>query len=134
MGKQPVAGQKKSKDSISKAAQQAKGGAKKWTKGKVKEKADNAVFLDQATYDRILTAIPKLGKHISTSGLIEKFKIVGSIARILLRKAVEAGTIRSIDAHSKQTIYTPIVQAVPAVAVVEVKEVGAKKEKATKKK
>ena len=106
----------------------------KWTKGKVKEKADNAVFLDQATYDRILTAIPKLGKHISTSALIEKFKIVGSIARILLRKAAEAGTIRSVDAHSKQTIYTPVAQAVPVVAAVEAKDAGAKKEKAPKKK
>lgn len=132
----PKAVEKKSKDSIAKAATQKKGGAKKWTKGKVKEKADHAVFVDKATYDRIITAIPKLGKHISTSALIEKFKIVGSIARILLRKCVENGSIRAIEHHSRQTLYTPIAQAVDTSkpAATEAKEAGTKKEKAPKKK
>jgi small subunit ribosomal protein S25e len=123
MGKQPVQGQKKSKDAIAKAASQKKAGAKKWTKGKVKEKADNAVFLDQATYDRLITGIPKLGKHISTSTLIEKYKIVGSIARTLLRRCVENGSIRPVESHSRQTLFTPIAQAVEAtkVAAVEAK-------------
>jgi hypothetical protein len=39
-----------------------------------------------------------------------------------------------VDAHSKQTIYTPVAQAVTVVAAVETKETGAKKEKAPKKK
>ena len=90
----------------------------KWTKGKVHEKSDNAVFVDQATYDRILTSIPKLGKHISTTHLIEKFKIVGSLARVFLKKAVANGSIRSVESHSKQAIYTPTVQAVPEKAAV----------------
>jgi small subunit ribosomal protein S25e len=83
----------------------------KWTKGKVHEKSDHAVFLDQATYDRILTAIPKLGKHISTTHLIDKFKIVGSVARILLRKAVANGSIKAVEQHSRQGLYTPSVVA-----------------------
>ena len=70
MGKQPTTGQKKSKDSIAKAATQKKGGHKKWTKGKAKEKSDNQVFLDQATYERLMTGIPKLGKHISVSSVV----------------------------------------------------------------
>lgn len=86
MGKQPTQGQKKSKDQIAKAASQKKGGHKKWTKGKAKEKVDNACFLDQATYDRLMTGIPKLGKHISVSSVIEKYKVLGSIARIMLRR------------------------------------------------
>jgi small subunit ribosomal protein S25e len=90
--------------------------------------------LDRATYDKILTGIPKAGKHISTSLVIEKFKVVGSIARVLLKRAAENGSIRSVETHSKQTIYTPV--AVVEKAVVEqVKEVaatGAKKEKAPK--
>lgn len=86
MGKQPTTGQKKSKDSIAKAATQKKGGHKKWTKGKAKEKSDNAVFLDQATYDRLMTGIPKLGKHISVSGVVEKYKVIGGIARTLLQR------------------------------------------------
>ncbi len=55
MGKQPTQGQKKTKDVIAKAASQKKGGHKKWTKGKAKEKSDHAWFLDQATYDRLMT-------------------------------------------------------------------------------
>jgi hypothetical protein len=46
---------------------------------------------------------------------------------------VENGSIRSVENHSRQTLYTPVVQAVEKVAVVETKEV-AKKEKAPKKK
>lgn len=84
----------------------------KWTKGKVHEKSDHAVFLDQATYDRILTAIPKLGKHISTTALIDKFKVVGSVARALLRRAVANGSIRSVEQHSRQGLYTPVAVAV----------------------
>ena len=86
MGKQPTQGQKKSKDSIAKAASSKKGGHKKWTKGKAKEKVDNACFLDQATYDKLIGLIPKLGKHISISGVVEKYKVQSSIARILLRR------------------------------------------------
>lgn len=86
MGKQPTTGQKKSKDSIAKAASQKKGGHKKWTKGKAKEKSENAVFLDQATYERLMTGIPKLGKHISVSSVIEKYKVIGGIARTLLQR------------------------------------------------
>lgn len=86
MGKQPTQGQKKSKDTIAKAASQKKGGHKKWTKGKAKEKVDNACFLDQATYDKLMGAIPKLGKHISLSIVVDKFKIQNSIARILLKR------------------------------------------------
>ena len=105
----PKAVVKKGKAEISKAATKKKPAAKKWTKGKVKEKSDNAVFLDQATYDRYLTIIPKLGRHISTTHLIEKFKVVGSIARILLRKCVANGSIKCTEAHSKQALYTPTV-------------------------
>ena len=70
MGKQPVQGQKRSKEAIAKTASRTKAGVKKWTKGKAKEKADNAVLLDQAAYDRLISGIPKLGKHISSSTLI----------------------------------------------------------------
>lgn len=131
MGKQPTQGQKKSKDAISKAASSKKAAPKKWTKGKAKEKVDNACFLDQATYDKILTAIPKLGKHISTSIVIDKFKVLGSIARIMLKRCEENGTLKRTESHSRQALYYPAVAAVEKPAA-EVKET--KKEKAAKKK
>ena len=46
MGKQPTMGQKKSKDAIARAAAASrKGQKKKWSKGKVKEKANFEVFV-----------------------------------------------------------------------------------------
>ena len=88
--------------------------------------------MDQATYDRILTGIPKLGKHISTAAVVEKYKVVGSIARTMLRKAAENGSIRCVEAHSKQALYTPTqVAEKPAatVAAAETKEAGKKGKK-----
>lgn len=123
--------EKKGKADIAKAATQKKGGVKKWTKGKAKEKAENAVFVDKATYDRVLLGIPKLGKFVSTSAVIDKFKVVGSVARALLKKCVENGSLATIEKHSKQTIYTPIVQVETKAAVAE--NAPAQKAKAPKK-
>jgi hypothetical protein len=44
-----------------------------------------------------------------------------------LKKCVENGSLRSVENHSRQTIYTPIAQVAEKVAVVETKEAGAKK-------
>src|SRR6266700_2098725 len=57
---------------------------KKWSKGKVKDKAVHAVSLDKPTYDRILKEVPTF-KFISQSILIERLKINGSLARIAIR-------------------------------------------------
>merc|ERR1712080_633427 len=54
------------------AAAQSKGGAakkKKWSKGKVKDKANNAVVCDKPTFDRIMKEVPTF-KMISQSVLI----------------------------------------------------------------
>jgi ribosomal protein S25 len=69
------------------------------------------------THDRIIANIPKLGKHISTTHLIEKYKIVGSVARALLKKAVENGSIRSVEQHSRQALYTPTQEALEKIQV-----------------
>ena len=89
----------------------------KWTKGKAKEKVDHAVFVDKATYERLITGIPKLGKHISLSQVIEKFKVVGSIARLVLRHLVDSGAIKSSETHSKQGLYYPVAVAAEKVTV-----------------
>lgn len=106
--------------------------SQKWTKGKVKEKADHAVFLDKATYDKYITGIPKIGKHISVSHLIDKFKIVGSVARALLKKCVENGSLVSVEKHSRQALFTPVAlpeKPVAAVAATAEGKEGAKKGK-----
>ena len=100
----------------------------KWTKGKTKEKAEHAVFIDKETYDRMLTGIPKLGKHISVSAVIEKYKVVGSIARILLKTCEEKGTLKSVERHSKQALYYSTVAPVEKAAETQPAKQG-KKEK-----
>lgn len=101
---QAKAVERKTKDQIAKSASQKKKGVKKWTKGKVKEKVNNAVFLDKAGYDKIINDIPKQGKYISVSSIIEKFKVGGSIARVLLRQLIQTGALRRVDPQSKQYI------------------------------
>ncbi|KXN92859.1 40S ribosomal protein S25-A [Leucoagaricus sp. SymC.cos] len=78
---------------------------KKWSKGKVKDKAQHAVSLDKATYDRIIKEVPTF-KLISQSILIERLKINGSLARTAIRHLKKEGLIRPIVQHSAQLIYT----------------------------
>ncbi|TFK43051.1 ribosomal protein S25 [Crucibulum laeve] len=78
---------------------------KKWSKGKVKDKAQHAVTLDKATFDRIIKEVPAF-KFISQSILIERLKINGSLARVAIRHLEKEGQIKRIVHHSAQLIYT----------------------------
>merc|ERR1712007_225062 len=95
MGKQPTMGQKKTKEAIAKAAAASKkGGKKKWSKGKVKDKLNNACFLDKKTYDKYCTEMSKM--HLITiSNLADRFKIIGSLARPMIKKMLEEGKVRA---------------------------------------
>lgn len=109
----PKAVEKKSKTQIQKAAtSKKKGAAKKWTKGKVKDKVDHACFLEPVTHDKMINSIPKIGRYIGVSTIIEKYKVYGSVARMMLRKCVENGSLQVIDKHGRQSIYAPTVQIV----------------------
>jgi small subunit ribosomal protein S25e len=78
---------------------------KKWSKGKVKDKANHAVTLDKATYDRILKEVPGF-KFVSQSILIERLKINGSLARLAIRHLENEGQLRRIVHHHGQLVYT----------------------------
>ncbi|KAH9483090.1 40S ribosomal protein S25 [Psilocybe cubensis] len=78
---------------------------KKWSKGKVKDKAQHAVSLDKATYDRIMKEVPSF-KFVSQSILIERLKINGSLARVAIRHLERDKLIKRIVHHSAQLIYT----------------------------
>ena len=47
----------------------------KWSKGKQKEKVNNAVLFDQATYDKLLSEVPKY-KQITPSVLSERLRVI----------------------------------------------------------
>ena len=77
-----------SKNAQAQKGKAAKGGKtkkKSWTKVKVKEKLNNAVFLDQKQFERMTKDIPKL-LCITRAVLCEKFKIGGSVARALIKQ------------------------------------------------
>ncbi|KAG6840639.1 hypothetical protein C0991_005404 [Blastosporella zonata] len=78
---------------------------KKWSKGKVKDKAVHAVSLDKATFDRIMKEVPTF-KFISQSILIERLKIGGSLARVAIKHLERDGQIKRIVHSSNQLIYT----------------------------
>ena len=66
----------------------AKGGKakkKSWTKVKVKEKLNNAVYLEKAGFERMLKEVPKI-LCVTRAVLCEKFKVGGSIARALIKE------------------------------------------------
>ena len=82
-----------------------KKGKKKWNKGKVKDKAQHVVLLDQDKYDRIMKDVPTY-KYVSVSVLVDRLKIGGSVARVALRQLERDGIITPVVKHSKQAIYT----------------------------
>jgi len=87
------------------AANSSKGKKKKWSKGKMKEKVNNQVLFDKATYEKLQAEVPKY-KMITPSVLSDRLRINGSLARAAIRELSEAGLIRPIATHSKQQIYT----------------------------
>merc|ERR1712176_784204 len=70
----------------------AKGKKKSWTKTKVKEKLNNAVFLDEKQFERMVKEVPKI-LCVTRAVLIEKFKIGGSIARALIKELCKKNLI-----------------------------------------
>ena len=80
----PPKTQQKSKAQKMAAAQASKGKKKKWSKGKMREKAANQVLFDKETYDRFYKEVPKM-KCITISSVTERFKIGGALARRAFR-------------------------------------------------
>merc|ERR1712124_121795 len=70
----------------------AKAKKKSWTKTKVKEKLNNAAYLDEKQFERMLKEVPKI-LCVTRAVLIEKFKIGGSIARALIKDLSKRGLI-----------------------------------------
>nr|ABY60448.1 ribosomal protein S25 [Adonis aestivalis var. palaestina] len=78
---------------------------KKWSKGKQKEKVNNMVLFDQASYDKLLSEAPKY-KLITPSILSDRLRVNGSLARRAIKDLTAKGAIRMISAHASQQIYT----------------------------
>nr|AAD22303.1 40S ribosomal protein S25 [Arabidopsis thaliana] len=79
--------------------------SRKRSKGKQKEKVNNMVLFDQATYDKLMSEAPKF-KLITPSILSDRLRINGSLARKAIRDLMVKGTIRMVSTHSSQQINT----------------------------
>merc|ERR1711861_2016 len=99
------ASKKSMKDFLAKTKSGASKSKKKWSKGKVREKLNNAVTFDQATYDKMMKEAATF-KLVTPSVLSERLKINGSLARRAIQQLLQAGSIRCIDKHSAQLLYT----------------------------
>ncbi|XP_024395558.1 small ribosomal subunit protein eS25w [Physcomitrium patens] len=103
-----MAPKKKETPQAAKPAKSGGGGKqkkKKWSKGKQKEKVNNMVLFDQATYDKLLSEVPKF-KLVTPSVLSDRLRITGSLARKAIKELMAKGTIRLVAAHANQQIYT----------------------------
>ena len=87
------------------AAASKTGKKKKWSKGRVKDKAQNAVAFDKPLYERVLKEVPTF-KMITPSVLIDRLKINGSLARIAIRHFEREGQIKRIIHHHGQWLYS----------------------------
>merc|ERR1711918_174430 len=93
------------KDFLAKSKSGASAKKKKWSKGKVREKLNNAVCFDQNTYDRMMKEAATF-KLVTPSAISERLKINGSLARRSIQELLKAGVIKLVDKHSAQYIYT----------------------------
>ncbi|EAT37433.1 AAEL010573-PA [Aedes aegypti] len=98
--KQPQKTQKKKEGSGGGKAKK-----KKWSKGKVRDKLNNQVLFDKATYEKLYKEVPAY-KLITPSVVSERLKIRGSLAKRGLRELCQKGLIRMVVHHHAQVIYT----------------------------
>jgi len=139
--KDPKAGAK----APAKAPKKKEGGGgkakkKKWSKGKTRDKLNNLVLFDKATYDKLYKEVPTY-KLITPSIVSERLKVRGSLARRALLELTEKGLIKQVVAHRSQFIYTRVTKdnedeaAEGGVVAVEKapKQKKSKKEKAAEK-
>merc|ERR1712226_765269 len=80
---------------------------KKWSKGKTRDKLNNLVLFDKATYDKLMKEVPSY-KLITPSIVSERMKVQGSLARKALQELQTKGLIRQVVKHRSQLIYTRV--------------------------
>ncbi|KAF0291394.1 40S ribosomal protein S25 [Amphibalanus amphitrite] len=103
--KQPQKTQKKKEGSGGGKAKK-----KKWSKGKVRDKLNNLVLFDKATYDKLYKEVPSY-KLITPSVVSERLKVRGSLARAALIELHSKGLIKLVTKHHAQMIYTRTIAA-----------------------
>ena len=78
---------------------------KKWSKGKVRDKLNNMVLFDKATYDKLYKEVTTY-KLITPSVVSERLKVRVSLAKAGLRELLSKGLIKQVVHSSNQLVYT----------------------------
>ena len=105
---------KKDSKAQSKAAKASSGGGKqkkkKWSKGKNKEKVNNAILFDKTSFEKMLTEVPKF-KMITISILSDRLRVNCSLARRALAVlVVRAAPSRAAACKSRARGAPPVLQ------------------------
>ncbi len=67
---------------------------------------NNAVFVDQKTYEKITKEAPRI-LTLTVSTMVDKFKINGAVARRVLRDLLSKGLVRQCGDHNAHfTLYS----------------------------
>nr|ACD88890.1 small subunit ribosomal protein 25 [Caenorhabditis brenneri] len=78
---------------------------KKWSKGKVRDKLNNMVLFDQATYDKLYKEVITY-KLITPSVVSERLKVRASLAKAGLKELQAKGLVKCVVHHPGQVVYT----------------------------
>jgi len=104
-------------DKAAKPTQKAKpsgGGGKakkkKWSKGKVRDKVNNMVLFDQATYDKMYKEVTTY-KLITPAIVSERMKCRVSLAKQGLLELMAKNLIKQVVHHGSQLVYTRTTKA-----------------------
>ena len=105
MGPKKQADTKKAPSQKPKPSGGSKQKKKKWSKGKTRDKLNNAILFDKPTEEKLMKEVPSY-KLITPSVVSERLKVRASLARSALERLCQQGLIKEIDRHHAQRIYT----------------------------
>jgi small subunit ribosomal protein S25e len=77
----------------------------KWSKGKVRDKLNNAVLMDPQTYEKLVKEVPSY-KLITPAIISDRLRVRGSLARRAITELANKGLIKPVYKHSAVSIYT----------------------------
>ncbi|KAL9056645.1 MAG: hypothetical protein Q9162_002816 [Coniocarpon cinnabarinum] len=78
---------------------------KKWSKGKVKDKANHAVVVDKSISEKLNKDVQSY-RLITVATLVDRLKINGSVARHALKELQNEGKIKPVVQHARLQVYS----------------------------
>ena len=83
----------------------AGGAKKKWSKGKSRDKLNNAPLFNKEAYEKLLKEIPT-ARLITPAVISDRLKIKASLARRAIDELLRKGLNKQVVSHNSQIICT----------------------------